>query len=261
MTDRNARSRRAAAWIGALAASALALAPTALANPGRTVFADAGPGGSALAASASGHQRHPNRAFAGYLTTAGATATVRVRLTVPSFTCTRSERAISPGAFLLSGPTDHEYFNAANIILGCYRGKRVTEEALVVNNRERNSTRTLHTGDSVIVRVSDNPSGAMKVQVKDITEHHRFTVRLSGRGAAAQAELVGDWASVDTSTQLPLTPPRFAPTTFAAGRVSGRPLGSLRPTGFDMAGGRGRLQIAAGRLFGAPRDSFTCTRR
>jgi hypothetical protein len=270
---RPARSvyRRALAALSVLAVPALVLAPAAGASThrpaaarGGAVFSDGGlagaeaPTGTTATASRAG--KHPNRAFAGYLTMVGGSATVQARLTVPRFACTSSERAISPGAFLLSGPTDHEYFNAANIILGCYKGSQVTEEALVINNREKDFDQRLHTGDIVIVRVSDDPTGAITVLVRDVTEEHRFTVRLSGRGPAAQAELVGDWASVDTSTQLPVAPPRFAPTTFSSGRVNHRPLGSLMPTGFDMAGAGGKLQIAAGPLVGAAHDQFTCTR-
>jgi hypothetical protein len=259
---------RALTALCALALTALLLAPVAGASTHRRaawrgpVFADGGLTGLGRPAGmASRAGNHPNMAFAGYLTTTGGRATVQARLTVPAFACTSAERAISPGVFMLSGPTDHEYFNAANIILGCYKGKRVTEEALVINNREKNSGKPLHPGDTVIVSVTDDPTGPMSVEVRDVTEGHRFTVRFRGRGATAQAELVGDWASVDTATQLPLAPPRFAPTTFSSGRVNRSPLGSLRPTGFDKAGAGGKLQISAGRLVGTARDRFTCTRR
>jgi hypothetical protein len=212
-------------------------------------------------ASSARKRNRPDPAFAGYLTTKAGTAAIQARLTVPKFTCTRKEQAISPGVFLLDGPADHEYFTAANIILGCYKRRPVTEEALVINNVEKNSVKQLHTGDLIVVRVSDRAGGLITVEVKDVSKGHRFAVKATGEGAAAQAELLGEWASVENSTGKPVVPPRFAPTVFTAGTVDGQALGSLKPTGYDMASSSNGLQISTSRLSGTPRDTFTCTRR
>ena len=229
----------------------------------QAIFGDSAAGGgspSGGTAGASRQRKRPNPAFAGYLSTRTGTAIVQTRFTVPDFACTRREQAISPGVFVLSGPPDHEYFNAANIILGCYRGRRITEEALVVNNIEKNRLRPLHTGDVIIVRIRDRPSGSLTVEVRDLTRGHRFDVKLTGRGVTAQAELLGDWASVDNSTGKEVIPPRFAPTTFSSARIDRRPLGSSRHSVFNMANSRHQLQISTSRLSGTPPETFTCTR-
>ena len=89
----------------------------------------------------------------------------------------------------------------------------------MVNNVEKNSLKPLPAGDLIVVRVSDNPGGLITVGVKDLTKGHRFSVTATGKGVAAQAELIGDWASVDTSTGKPVVPPQFAPTAFQAARL------------------------------------------
>ncbi|MFL5821828.1 MAG: hypothetical protein ACJ764_00135 [Solirubrobacteraceae bacterium] len=266
------RRARVLTALGYLAAGYAMLVPAASARPadgqvsrGGAVFSDAGLGGAGRSSAdrmgtVSRNRNRPNYAFAGYLTTQSGSMTVKVRFKVPKFVCTKKERAISPGAFLLSGPSDSEVFSAANIILGCFKGHPVTEEVLVINNVERNAHRPLHAGDTVVARVTDRPAGSTTVEVQVTGKGHHFALRDTGMGTAPDAELLGDWASVDLSTGRPVLPPRFAPTTFRSGKVDGKPFGSLKPTGYRMVRPSHGLQISTGRFFGTPKDNFVCRR-
>ena len=77
----------------------------------RPVFALAAPGGwqaPGMRATGSRSATHhvPNPAFAGYLTMRTGVTSVVAHFKVPGVACTHQETAISPGAFLLTGPND-----------------------------------------------------------------------------------------------------------------------------------------------------------
>lgn len=225
----------------------------------RHVFALAAPAGWGGARATAATTRHiPDPAFAGYLTHQADVTTVTTRFKVPAVSCTKADRAIGPGAFLLTGPRDHLLFNAANIIIGCYRGKPGAEEALVVNGAESDYHRSLSVGDTISVRLTDDPAGHTVVQLSDLTQ--RYTLTRIGRPATPVAQLVGDWGSIDIRTQAQLPPPKFRPTTFRSVSIDGQPIGSTGPLGYDMETSRHVLQIVARPVGGRARDTFTCTR-
>ncbi len=214
-----------------------------------------------MAVGARSGKHAPNPAFAGYLTARSGVTTVVARFKVPGVACTRQEAAISPGAFLLSGPSDRESLNAANVIVGCFRGTASAQEAMVVNDVEFDFVRALYRGDVMIARLTDDPGHQTVVQLRDVTPGHKFVITKSGLGATPDAQLVGDWGSVDQRTQAELPPPDFERTTFRSILVDGHPLGSIAPVGYDMTSSRNVLQIATSPLTGSARDSFTCTRK
>ena len=225
----------------------------------RHVFALAAPAGWDGARTATAQTRHiPDPAFAGYLTNQAGVTTVTTRFKVPDLSCTKADRAIGPGAFLLTGPRDHLLFNAANIIIGCYHGQASAEEVLVLNSAESDYGRSLSAGDIISVRLTDDPAGHTVVQLSDLTR--RYTLRKIGRPATPNAQLVGDWGSIDARTQAQLPPPDFRPTTFRSVSIDGQPVGSASPLGYDMETSSHELQIVARPIGGRGRDTFTCTR-
>lgn len=223
------------------------------------VFALAAPAGWGGARAAAAPTRHvPDPAFAGYLTHQAGVTTVTTRFKVPDLSCTKAERAIGPGAFLLAGPRDHLLFNAANVIIGCYHGQPSAEEVLVLNGAESDYARPLSAGDTISVRLTDDPAAHTVVQLSDLT--HRYTLRKIGRPATPIAQLVGEWGSIDVRTQAQLPPPNFQPTTFRSVSIDGQPIGSSGPLGYDMETSKHVLQIVARPIGGRARDTFTCTR-
>jgi hypothetical protein len=202
----------------------------------------------------------PNSSFAGYLTSRTGVTSVVARFRIPAVACSHQESAISPGAFLLTGPRDRQSFNAANVIVGCYGGVATAQEALVVNGVETDYTRSIQPGDLMIARLTDTPGEQTEVELSNLTGSRRFVLTGDGRGAKSDEQLIGDWGSADADTGAPLVPPDFERTTFRSISVDGHPLGALAPKAYDMASTSSILQIATGPLLGSARDSFTCTR-
>jgi hypothetical protein len=266
---RNGRTLRVrgVAPVAVLAVAAATLLPSAAqagkAHPGfavgRHLFALASPAGrSAGHAAAARTRRIPDPAFAGYLTYKTGVTTLTTRYRLPNPKCTKTESAIGPGAFLLTGPRDVTLFNAANIIFGCYHGQTSAQEALVVNNKEFDYTRALGPGDLIIVKLTDNPAGQIVVQLRNLTRG--YTLRKSGRPSIVDSEAVGEWGSVDARTQVQLPPPAFGHSTFRGVSIDGRPLGSSSPTGYNMVNSRRVLQIVTHAIGGPGDGTFTCTR-
>ncbi len=222
--------------------------------------APSGVSGAQLRAITSASQRRhlPDPAFAGYVTNQTGVTTVTVRFKIPTLVCTKAESAIGPGAFLLTGPRDRLLFNAANVIFGCYKGQATAQETLVVNGAESDYARSVQPGDTISVRLTDNPTGHTTAQLSDLTR--RYTLVKSGRPAAPDSQLVGDWGSIDAHTQAQLPPPGFQPTTFRAVSVNGQPVGSRSPLGYNMETSHRVVQIVARPISGPRHDSFTCTR-
>jgi hypothetical protein len=219
-------------------------------------------GTHAAAISARGRKHHVrNPAFAGYLTNRGGLTEIVGRLRVPGVACNQKERAISPGGFLLAGPSDRGSFSAANVIVGCYRGVPTAQEAMVVNGVEFDYTRPIQRGDVIVFRLTDSPGKQTVVQLRNLTSPRKFVITRRGRGVAPNAELVGDWGSIDAQTAAQLPPPDFEPTTFRSVTVDGRALGAGALQGYDMASARGILQIKTGPLRGQARNKFTCRRK
>jgi hypothetical protein len=225
----------------------------------RHVFALAAPAGWDGARTAAAQARHiPDPAFAGYLTNQPGVTSVTTRFTVPALSCTKADRAIGPGAFLLAGPRDHLLFNAANIIIGCYHGQASAEEVLVLNGAESDYARSLGPGDVISVRVTDDPASHTVVQLSDLTR--RYTLTRIGRPATPNTQLVGDWGSIDARTQAQLPPPDFKPTTFRSVTIDGQPIGSTSPLGYNMETSSHVVQIVTRPISGHARNTFTCTR-
>jgi hypothetical protein len=232
----------------------------------RPVFALMAPGGyrgprSTAVDSRSRARHRRNPAFAGYLTTRTGVTSVVARFRVPAVGCSHRETAISPGAFVLTGPRDRLSFNAANVIVGCYGGVATAQETLVVDDVEFDYARSLQPGDLVVARLTDTPGKQTEVQLQNLTAGHEFVITKSGRGAKSDAQLIGDWGSADGQTGAPLVPPDFERTEFRAISVDEQPLGAHGARGYDMASSSNVLQIATSPLLGPARDSFTCTRR
>ncbi len=226
---------------------------------GRHLFALAAPAGWAgPQAGAAQTRRIPDPAFAGYITHVAGVTTVTTRYRLPNPKCTKAESAVGPGAFLLTGPRDLVLFNAANIIFGCYRGQTSAQEALVVNGKESDYTRALGPGDLISVKLTDDLTGHVAVQLSNLTRGYRL--RKSGSAGLADSEAVGDWGSVDARTQAQLPPPAFGLTTFRGVSIDRRTLGSSSPVGYNMVSPRHVLQIVTHAIGGPGHATFTCTR-
>lgn len=213
--------------------------------------------GAALARSSKPHA--PNSAFAGYSAAKGA-ADITTRFTVPYVVCSKREAAIGPGAFLLGGPLDRVSFNAANIIVGCYHRVATAQEALEVNGVEFDFVHPVQPGDVIVAHLTDSATGQVVVRLRNLNHRRRWAIAERARGFTPDAALVGDWASADAKTGIPIPPPQFNPTTFRSIAVDGRAFGASSPIGFNMASSSNVLQVSTSPLRGSRRDRFTCTR-
>jgi hypothetical protein len=191
----------------------------------------------------------PNPGFGGYLARQTGATSIVAQFEVPKLICTSQFTGIGPGAFLIAGPSGHEVFDFAGLILGCTGGQADNQETLVLNNVEYDFFAPMHPGDVMMVQLSINP-GSTVVQVSNLTGGNSFVFTRRGRGAVARSELVGEDAALDASTNEQLPIPNFGTLGFRSVLIGGNPIGLVGPTAYDMQTSAKVLQISTGPFLG-----------
>jgi hypothetical protein len=184
-----------------------------------------------------------NRVFAGYQTAvrAGSATVSAASFTVPTLTCTTTDRGITNSA----GVEENNYKTASVSVVfsGCVNGQAVYFPILVDNGREKDYTSTpLAAGDviDVTTKVSTNRT---RVQVTDVTTN--VTEKKIGPGASASAAYMGDTGAASSTGSLQHVPD-FGKLTFKNCLVDGKALASWHPQAYQRVNSIGRVQITTG---------------
>jgi hypothetical protein len=183
-------------------------------------------GGRGASGSPAGHTQEPranSSSFAGYSLQGGGegTFTVTTNIVVPKLTCRSGpEQAIaaSVGVYNLSGS-----FSAANLFVGCYRGKALYFPSLRINGANHNyAALKAGAGDKVVLHVSQRASGT----VVSVVDNSRTGVKKTLHGAGSQGGNT-PWVG-DTGWNNPglLGVPNFGTINFSGSTLNGRPFGS-----------------------------------
>ena len=240
------------AVLGALALGAATVVPAVATARGAISLRIARPAGKFHISSTT---NPANQAFAGYRVGQTGATSVVAQFRRPALTCTNADTGIGPGAFTLSGPSDHQQFSFAGIIMGCTGGTiDPSHEALVVNGAETDYGKPVYLGDQLMVQLTINAKATV-AQVSDLTRGHAFVISATGRGEPARLELVGEYAVQDVSSGAQLQVPNFGTLNFSSASVGGSPIGSESPVAYDMETSGKVVQISTGALT-ATNDGF-----
>jgi hypothetical protein len=237
-----AAAAAAAGLAASLAAPAMA---TARLDPG----AVAGPRGQ-LRFTSSDHGAGPatatptnTRTFAGYQATvsAGSATVLDASFTVPTLSCTTTDRAIAPS----TGVPENSFktFSAAFVFTGCVSGTAVYYPGLVVNGTETDYAASPVAAGDVIDLITKVSTNRTRAQVTDVTTG--VTQKIIGAGASASAAFVGDEAWGDSSGRLEHVPD-FGKLTFKNCLLDAKTLASWHPHAYQRVNSIGTVQITTG---------------
>ena len=186
------------------------------------------------------------RTFAGYQATvsAGSATVLTASFTVPTLSCTTTDRAIAPG----TGVPENNYktFSAAFVFTGCVSGTAVYYPGVVVNGTETDYTASPVAAGDVIDLTTKVSTNRTRAQVTDVTTG--VTQKIIGPGASASAAFVGDEAWGNSSGQLEHVPD-FGKLTFKSCLIDGTALASWRPQAYQRVNSIGTLQISTGNFW------------
>jgi hypothetical protein len=243
----------AATAAGGLALSALMTAGAASATingpgthgPGSVYF---GPGTGSHAISRVTAAPTSTRTFAGYQTAlpAGSATVATASFTVPTLSCTTTDRAIAPSAAVPAN--NGKTVSAAYVVTGCVNGQAVYSPGLIINGKGvGRSTAPFAAGD-VITLTTKVSTNRTRVQVTDVTTG--VTSKFLGAGARASGASFGDVA-LGSSTGALLHVPDFGKLTFKNCFIDGKTLASWHPHAYQRVNSRGTVQIQTGGLWPA----------
>jgi Peptidase A4 family len=236
----------AAAAAAGLAAS---LAAPALATAQQAASAVAGPHGQ-LRFATNDHATGPataaptsNRTFAGYQATvpAGSATVLTASFTVPTLSCTTTDRAIAPSTGV--PVNNYKTVSAAFVFTGCVSGAAVYYPGLVINGTETDYTTSPFAAGDVIDLTTKVSTNRTRVQVTDVTTG--ITQKIIGAAARASAAFVGDEAWLNSSGAL-MHVPDFGKLQFKNCVLDGKTLASWHPQAYQRVNSVGTLQISTG---------------
>jgi hypothetical protein len=238
--------------IACAAAAAAAGLAASLAAPALAASAVAGPRGQ-LRFTSNDHPASPataattsNRTFAGYQAPvpAGSATVVTASFTVPTLSCTTTDRAIAPDVGV--PVNNYKSGSLAGLFTGCVSGAAVYYPSVIVNGTETDyPTSPVAAGDVIdlTTKVSTNRT---RVQVTDVTTG--VTQKIIGAGAKASAAFIGDDGWGDSSGKLEHVPD-FGKLTFKSCLLDGKALASWHPQAYQRVNSIGTLQISNGNFW------------
>jgi Peptidase A4 family len=243
------RTRTIIACVAAAAAAGLA---ASLAAPALAAGAVAGPHGQ-LRFTGNDHPASPataaatsNRTFAGYQAPvpAGSATVVTASFTVPTLSCTTTDRAIAPDVGV--PVNNYKTGSLAGLFTGCVSGTAVYYPSVVVNGSETDYTASPVAAGDVIILTTKVSTNRTRVQVTDVTTG--VTQKIIGAGAKASAGFIGDDGWGDSSGKLEHVPD-FGKLTFKSCLLDGKALASWRPQAYQRVNSIGTLQISTGNFW------------
>ena len=251
--SRAIRMLLAASAAGGLALSALMTAGAASATsngpgthgPGSRYL---GPGAGSPAISRITAASTSTRTFAGYQTAvpAGSATVATASFTVPTLSCTTTDRAIAPSAAVPAN--NSKTISVAYVFTGCVSGQAVYYPGLLINGNGHVYRTTPFSAGDVITLTTKVSTNRTRVQVTDVTTG--VTSKLLGAGARASSAYFGDVALGSRTVAL-YHVPDFGKLTFKNCLIDGKPLASWHPHAYQRVNSRGTVQIQTGGLWPA----------
>ena len=184
-----------------------------------------------------------NRTFAGYeaAVKAGSATVSAASFTVPTLTCTTTDRGITNSA----GVEENNYKTASVSVVfsGCVNGQAVYFPILVDNGHETDYTSAPVAAGDVIDLTTKTSTNRTRVQVTDVTTG--VTQKIIGPGASASAAYMGDTGAASSTGSLQHVPD-FGKVTFKNCLVDGKALASWHPQAYQRVNSIGRVQITTG---------------
>lgn len=223
-------------------------------------FAHTGPSAarfhlSGVQAARVANQTSPNAA--GWVFGLAKATSVTAEFKVPTLKCGTATTGVAPGSVLLTGSSTSPNVNVATLLLACSRGSAVAIPAVLVDGAETNGTQMAHAGDLIKATITTTTTKTTAT-LADVTTGHAFKLTKSGKGAASIQEQLVDTKVAVSGKVLPIV--NFGKITYSNGAVSGKALGSVKPSvGINMVNTKKVLQILTGALSGAKKNSFTTT--
>jgi hypothetical protein len=188
------------------------------------------------------------RTFAGYQATvpAGSATVLVASFTVPTLSCTTTDRAIAPSVAVPENNSTTA--SAAFVFTGCVNGTALYYPGLVVNGTETDFQTSPFSAGDVIDLTTKVSTNRTHVQVTDVTTG--VTQKIIGAGARASAAVIGDDAViVGSGTGTLLHVPDFGKLTFKNCLIDAKALTSWHPHAFQRVNSLGTVQIATGGPF------------
>jgi hypothetical protein len=230
----------------------LALTVSASASPRMTAASASGGGGftihhGAIApAGLTTAAPTSNRTFAGYQATvpAGSATVETASFTVPTLSCTTTDRAIAADVGVLVN--NFKTVSISGVITACSSGAAAYFPWVVVNGKETVYSASPVAAGDVIDLTTKVSTNRTRVQVTDVTTS--VTQKIIGAGASASAAYIGDDA-LSTSSGTLFHVPDFGKLTFMNCILDGKAFFSLRPHAFQRVNSLGTVQIRTGGPF------------
>jgi len=239
----------AATAVGGLALSGLMVAGAASATvngrgihgPGSRYF---GPGTGSRAAALATAGPISNRTFAGYQAgvPAGSATVLTASFTVPTLSCTTTDRSIAADAGVLASKTA----SVAGVVTECVSGTAVYYPWLLVNGTETDYTASPFAAGDVIDLTAKVSTNRTRVQVTDVNTG--VTQKIIGAGFSPRAAYVGDDGWGSSSGQLQHVPD-FGKLTFKNCILDAKTLASWGPQAFQRVNSINTLQISNGNFW------------
>jgi hypothetical protein len=185
-----------------------------------------------------------NRTFAGYETAvpAGSATVVTASFTVPTLSCTTTDRAIAADTGVVARRT----YSLSGVFIGCVSGAAVYYPSVVVNGVETDYPSNPVAAGDVIDLTTKVSTNRTRVQVTDVTTG--VTQKIIGTGFSPRGAYAGDDAWFDNSGKLEHVP-SFGKLTFKSCMLDAKSIASWRPYAYNRVNSIGTLQISAGNFW------------
>ena len=199
-----------------------------------------------------------SKAFGGWVFARKGATSVVSKFKLPSLKCTSRLRGVGPGTFMVTGTSKAPKQNVAGVVMDCSGGTPAAQAVATVDGATTRSPHALFVGDLMKGTVTTSATKTTAT-IQDLTAGHKFKLTKTGAGAASLKEaLIDDALITSTHKQVPVA--NFGTIRFTAGKVGGKPLGSVKlRKAFNMETSTHILEILTGGLTGKTKKDFTTT--
>jgi hypothetical protein len=167
---------------------------------------------------------------------------VTASFTVPTLSCTTTDRAIAADAGVVAKNTG----SVSGVFIGCVSGAAVYYPSVIVNGTETDYTSNPVAAGDVIDLTTKVSTNRTRVQVTDVT--NGVTQKIIGTGFSPRAAYAGDDGWGDSSGKLEHVP-SFGKLTFKSCVLDAKSLASWRPQAYNRVNSIGTLQISVGNFW------------
>jgi hypothetical protein len=187
--------------------------------------------------------------YGGYRSAAPANKTVTATYVLTAVTCGSTT---SGAAHVVSHVRNGTYVHSAGVIEWCSGGALRYYAETRVNNAGTVVQKPASAGNKITVSLTVTGT-TVKSTIKNVTRG--WTVTASGPLGAVNQIQVGTVTTQSGGTAVPLA--KFAPQTFTAVAIGGKPLGQTAPTRLIMTGAGGVVRVQPSAIAGGAKFTNT----